>query len=79
MLIAAAVQAPIMLATKTIVHRRAVRPSFRFNLADYVKVAKVNGLLTIDLVREIPEAMRPRQIQIGGTAQQPEQIEQKAA
>jgi molecular chaperone IbpA len=52
----------------------------RFNLADYVKVAKadlVNGLLTIDLVREIPEAMRPRQIQIGGTAQQPEQIEQK--
>jgi molecular chaperone IbpA len=51
-------------------------------LADYVKVAKanlVNGLLTIELVREIPEAMRPRQIQIGGTAQQPEQIEQKAA
>ena len=41
----------------------------RFNLADYVKVANadlVNGLLTIDLVREIPEAMRPRQIQIGG-------------
>lgn len=68
-----------MLATKTIAHRRAVRPSFRFNLADYVKVAKVNGLLTIDLVREIPEAMRPRQIQIGSTAQQPEQIEQKAA
>jgi molecular chaperone IbpA len=54
----------------------------RFNLADYVKVASadlVNGLLTIDLVREIPEAMRPRQIQIGATAQQPERIEQKAA
>ena len=54
----------------------------RFNLADYVKVANadlVNGLLTIDLVREIPEAMRPRQIQIGGGGQQPEQIEQKAA
>ena len=53
----------------------------RFNLADYVKVAKadlVNGLLTIDLVREIPEAMRPRQIQIG-EQKQPEQIEQKAA
>jgi molecular chaperone IbpA len=59
-------------------------PAFerRFNLADYVKVAKadlVNGLLTIDLVREIPEAMRPRQIQIGGEQKQPEQIEQKAA
>ena len=54
----------------------------RFNLADYVKVAKadlVNGLLTVDLVREIPEAMRPRQIQIGGEQKQPEQIEQKAA
>jgi molecular chaperone IbpA len=52
----------------------------RFNLADYVKVASadlVNGLLTIELVREIPEAMRPRQIQIGGGAQRPEQIEQK--
>jgi len=55
----------------------------RFNLADYVKVANadlVHGLLTIDLVREVPEAMRPRQIQIGGIAQQqPEQIEQNAA
>ena len=53
----------------------------RFNLADYVKVAKadlVNGLLTVDLVREIPEAMRPRQIQIG-EQKQPEQIEQQAA
>jgi molecular chaperone IbpA len=54
----------------------------RFNLADYVKVAKadlVNGLLSIDLVREIPEAMRPRQIQIGGEQKQSEQIEQQAA
>ena len=50
----------------------------RFNLADYVKVASanlINGLLTIDLAREIPEAMRPRQIQIG-EQKQPEQIEQ---
>ena len=54
----------------------------RFNLADYVKVASadlVNGLLSIDLIREIPETMRPRQIQIGGSAHKPEQIEQKAA
>ena len=54
----------------------------RFNLADYVKVASanlVNGLLAVDLVREIPEAMRPRQIQIGGEQKPPEQIEQKAA
>ncbi|MCP4596874.1 Hsp20 family protein [Neptuniibacter sp.] len=39
----------------------------RFQLADHVKVVKANmenGLLHIDLVREIPEAMKPRQIQI---------------
>ncbi|WP_019903329.1 Hsp20 family protein [Methylobacterium sp. 77] len=39
----------------------------RFQLADYVQVtgaALENGLLHIDLVREIPEAKKPRQIQI---------------
>jgi molecular chaperone IbpA len=41
----------------------------RFQLADYVEVrgAKLeNGLLHIDLVREIPEAMKPRTIAING-------------
>jgi molecular chaperone IbpA len=40
----------------------------RFELADPVKVsgaALENGLLTIDLKREIPEAMKPRRIEIG--------------
>ena len=39
-----------------------------FNLADYVKVEGAtfeNGLLQIKLVREIPEAMKPRRIPIG--------------
>lgn len=39
----------------------------RFQLADHVKVTNAkleNGLLHIDLVREIPEAMKPRTIQI---------------
>ena len=39
----------------------------RFQLEDHVKVVKAsmeNGLLHIDLVREIPEAMKPRQISI---------------
>jgi molecular chaperone IbpA len=38
-----------------------------FNLADYVQVtaAKLeNGLLTIDLVREVPDEMKPRRIEI---------------
>ena len=40
----------------------------RFNLADHVKVIGAsleNGLLHIDLEREIPEAMKPRSIKIG--------------
>ncbi|MNY49521.1 Small heat shock protein IbpA [compost metagenome] len=39
----------------------------RFELADHVKVvgaSLVNGLLTIDLRREIPEEMKPRRIEI---------------
>jgi molecular chaperone IbpA len=39
-----------------------------FQLADYVQVKGAsleNGLLHVDLVREIPEAKKPRQIQIG--------------
>ncbi|WFU50018.1 Hsp20 family protein [Sinorhizobium terangae] len=39
----------------------------RFQLADYVKVTSANlanGLLAIDLVRELPEQMKPRRIEI---------------
>jgi len=42
----------------------------RFNLADYVQVKDAsfdNGLLQIELVREIPEAMKPRKIAINGS------------
>lgn len=44
--------------------------SRRFELADHVKVTGANladGLLTIELERQIPEAMRPRRIAIGAT------------
>ncbi len=40
----------------------------RFELADYVRVDDANledGLLTIDLVREVPEAMKPKKIPVG--------------
>jgi molecular chaperone IbpA len=43
----------------------------RFELADFVRVdvAKLeDGLLVIDLVREVPEAMKPRKISIGAPA-----------
>ncbi|OYW45221.1 MAG: heat-shock protein [Sphingomonadales bacterium 32-68-7] len=41
----------------------------RFELADFVRVEHADladGLLVIDLVREVPEAMKPRKIAIGG-------------
>jgi molecular chaperone IbpA len=44
----------------------------QFNLADYVQVKAAtfdSGLLRIDLVRELPEAMKPRCIPIGGAKQ----------
>ena len=41
----------------------------RFELADFVRVANADladGLLTIDLVREVPDAMKPKKVMIGG-------------
>ena len=43
----------------------------RFSLADHVEVEQAafeNGLLQIDLVRKVPEAMKPRRIEINGRA-----------
>ena len=58
---------------RNFVHRGIAARGFerKFELADYVQVSGAsleNGLLTIDLVREVPEAMRPRKIAIGGQA-----------
>jgi molecular chaperone IbpA len=44
----------------------------QFNLADYVQVKTAtfdNGLLRIELVRELPEAMKPRRVPIGAAEQ----------
>jgi molecular chaperone IbpA len=41
----------------------------RFSLADHVEVERAtfeDGLLQIDLVRKVPEALKPRRIEIGG-------------
>ena len=61
-------------------HRGIGRRAFehRFQLADYVKVtgaSLVNGLLDIQLVREVPEAKKPQQIKIG--ASKPRAIDSK--
>ena len=53
-----------------------------FQLADFVQVkgaALENGLLHVDLVREIPEAKKPRQIAIGNGNGKAKVVEQKAA
>ena len=53
-----------------------------FQLADYVQVKAAslqNGLLHVDLVREIPEAKKPRQIAIGNGKAKPTVVEAKAA
>jgi molecular chaperone IbpA len=65
------------------IYRGIANRSFerRFALADHIQVkgADLNdGLLSIELVREIPEAMRPKKINIGGSARKPETIEAKA-
>src|SRR3954467_5638499 len=54
-----------------VLHRGIANRAFRqtVNLADYVKVNGANldtGLLVIDFVREVPEAMKPRRIEIAG-------------
>lgn len=55
---------------KGLLHQGLAFRNFRqsFNLADHVRVTGanlVNGMLTIDLVRELPEALQPRRIPIG--------------
>ena len=53
-----------------------------FQLADYVTVKNAsleNGLLHVDLVREIPEAKKPRQIPIGNGNAKAQVIETRAA
>jgi molecular chaperone IbpA len=55
---------------RTYLHRGLAERDFerRFQLADYVVVKSadlVNGLLSIDLARELPEALKPRRIEIG--------------
>lgn len=67
----------------TYLHRGIVARDFehKFQLADHVKVTKAkleNSLLSIELVREVPEALKPRKVQIEASNDQ-QLIEKKAA
>ena len=72
-------------------HQGIASSSFNhsFSLADHVKVVGAsleNGLLVIDLVREVPEQLKPRRIEIGSGSEtkvvkqdnQPKQIDASA-
>ncbi|EAQ03998.1 heat shock protein, Hsp20 family protein [Pseudooceanicola batsensis HTCC2597] len=66
---------------RTYLHRGIATRAFerRFHLADHVKVTgatHADGMLHIDLVREVPEALKPRRIEI--TKSTGETVEGKA-
>jgi len=65
---------------KTFLHRGIAARSFerRFQLADHVDIVGAgiqNGLLNVDLVRNVPERMKPRTIAISSSASETKQIE----
>jgi len=77
---------------RTFLHRGIAARDFeqRFQLANHVKVTTAafdNGMLTIELVREVPEAFKPRKIAIAdahvgdanGNANNVQTLEQRAA
>lgn len=72
---------------RTYLHRGIAARDFeqRFQLANHVKVTAAsfdNGMLTIELVREVPEAFKPRKIAIGdanGNTNNVQALEQQRA
>ncbi|ADO41371.1 Hsp20 family protein [Ketogulonicigenium vulgare] len=67
--------------TRKFLHRGIATRAFerRFQLADHVRVqgaSHENGMLHIDLIREVPEALKPRRIEI--TSNAPTLVEAKS-
>lgn len=65
-------------------HRGIATRTFErhFELADFVQVTGAtleNGMLSIELVREVPEEMKPHKVAIAAGARSPKAIEKKAA
>ncbi len=70
---------------RTFLHRGIATRAFerRFHLADHVRVtgaSHANGMLHIDLAREVPEALKPRRIEISnGDTVNVKAVEKKSA
>ena len=69
---------------RTFLHRGIATRAFerRFHLADHVRVSgavHADGMLHVDLVRELPEALKPRRIEIARTAPAAQVVEATAA
>jgi molecular chaperone IbpA len=67
-------------AGRSYLHRGIATRAFerKFTLADHVRVSgasHVDGMLHIDLIREIPEALKPRRIEIAKTAPKVEKLD----
>jgi molecular chaperone IbpA len=70
-------------AANTCLYQGIAQRSFQrvFDLADYIGVngaSMENGLLVVELKRELPEALKPRTIQIGGSGAKQAQVEAPA-
>jgi molecular chaperone IbpA len=71
-------------AARNFLHRGIATRAFerRFALADHVRVTGAShehGMLHVELVREVPEAMKPRRIEISRGTASPVAIEDEAA
>jgi len=69
---------------RTFLHRGIAARDFeqRFQLTDHVKVTGAsfnNGMLNIELVREVPEALKPRKIAIDGVGGNVSTLEERRA
>ena len=84
LLVVAATKAEDAEEGRTFLHRGIATRAFerRFTLAQHVQVTGArteNGLLEIDLVREVPEALKPRRIEIAGAGANGQVIEGEAS
>jgi molecular chaperone IbpA len=64
---------------RTYLHRGIATRAFerRFHLADHIRVtgaSHVDGMLHVDLVREVPEALKPRRIEIARSEEVPADV-----